>query len=242
MSTSERSQRERIFGVVVGVVTNTDDPDGLGRVKVMLPWLSDGVESNWARVATPMAGAMHATWFLPCVKDEVLVVFEQGLLERPYVIGALYNGQAKPPLPDGRQQLLRSRTGHMIMLEDDLSKEKAATVAVGTNADDTQKKQAAKQKQAQQTPSRITIFSVAGQLIQLDDKDGKETITVKDKAGSLVVLDSAGITIDSKKDVTVKSANNIALKASANLTIEGKEIKVTASGGFDVNSGALKVK
>jgi uncharacterized protein (DUF2345 family) len=73
---------------------------------------------------------------------------------------------------------------------------------------------------------------------------------VKDKAGSLIVLDSSGITIDSKKNVTIKAASNIelnaksdiALKASGNLTIEGKAVKVTASGGFDVNSGALKVQ
>ena len=45
----------RIQGVVVGVVTNNQDPDGMGRVKVKFPWLSDADESNWARVAAPMA-------------------------------------------------------------------------------------------------------------------------------------------------------------------------------------------
>jgi uncharacterized protein involved in type VI secretion and phage assembly len=48
----------RIFGVVVGVVTNNKDPDNLGRVKLKFPWLSDQDEdeSNWARIAAPMAG------------------------------------------------------------------------------------------------------------------------------------------------------------------------------------------
>jgi uncharacterized protein involved in type VI secretion and phage assembly len=46
----------RVHGVVIGVVTNNKDDQGLGRVKVRFPWLSGAVESHWARVATPMAG------------------------------------------------------------------------------------------------------------------------------------------------------------------------------------------
>src|SRR2546421_452058 len=45
------SKHGRIAGVVVGVVTNNQDPDGLGRVKVKFPWLSDTDESHWARMA-----------------------------------------------------------------------------------------------------------------------------------------------------------------------------------------------
>ena len=42
-------KRSKIQGVVIGVVTNNEDPDGMGRVKVKFPWLSDEDESNWAR-------------------------------------------------------------------------------------------------------------------------------------------------------------------------------------------------
>src|SRR4051812_31769405 len=90
--TSARAERTgRIYGVVVGVVTNNQDKEGLGRVKVKFPWLSDADESNWARIATPMAGASRGVFFLPEVDDEVLVVFEQGLVSRPYVLGGLWN-------------------------------------------------------------------------------------------------------------------------------------------------------
>ena len=61
-----------VHGVVVGVVTNNEDPDDMGRVKVKLPWLSDKEESNWARIATPMAGKERGVYFLPEVDDEVL--------------------------------------------------------------------------------------------------------------------------------------------------------------------------
>jgi uncharacterized protein involved in type VI secretion and phage assembly len=59
----------RIQGVVVGIVTNNQDPDGLGRVKVKFPWLSDVDESTWARIAAPMAGDQRGVYFLPEVDD-----------------------------------------------------------------------------------------------------------------------------------------------------------------------------
>ena len=68
----------RITGVVLGIVTNNNDPDKLGRVKVRFPWLSGSTESHWARVATPMAGNGRGLYFLPEVDDEVLVLFERG--------------------------------------------------------------------------------------------------------------------------------------------------------------------
>jgi uncharacterized protein involved in type VI secretion and phage assembly len=87
----------RIHGVVVGIVTNNQDPDGLGRVKVKFPWLSDVDESTWARIAAPMAGDQRGVYFLPEVEDEVLVAFEHGDVRFPYVLGALWNGKDAPP-------------------------------------------------------------------------------------------------------------------------------------------------
>jgi len=52
----------RFFGVTIGVVTNNKDPDGLGRVKTSLPWMADQVETDWARVVTPMAGSGRTRW------------------------------------------------------------------------------------------------------------------------------------------------------------------------------------
>ena len=65
-------------GVVVGIVTNNQDPEGQGRVKVKFPWLSDDAESSWARVASPLAGADRGLFILREVNDEVLVMLEQG--------------------------------------------------------------------------------------------------------------------------------------------------------------------
>jgi phage gp45-like len=79
-------------------VTDVNDPDSLGRVKVEL-YATDTTQdvALWARVAAPFAGADRGAFFLPQPEDEVLVVFVGGDTRAPIVIGGLWNGSAKPP-------------------------------------------------------------------------------------------------------------------------------------------------
>jgi uncharacterized protein involved in type VI secretion and phage assembly len=121
-----------LAGVGVGVVTNTRDPDGLGRVKLRLPWLSPDTETDWARIAAPMAGPGRGAYFPPEVDDEVLVAFEHGSPQRPYVIGALWNGVDKPPDPNENGtndiRVIKSRSGHVIRLTDTEGGEKIEVI------------------------------------------------------------------------------------------------------------------
>ena len=90
--------------VVVGVVSQTNDPDGLGRVRVTYPALGDNAEGWWARIASPAAGTDRGLLMMPVVGDEVVLAFEHGDARRPYVLGAVWNGKAKPTdlvKPDG---------------------------------------------------------------------------------------------------------------------------------------------
>src|SRR5215472_353851 len=115
LSPAGQHESDRIYGVVVGIVTNNQDPDGMGRVKVKFPWLSDQDESWWARIATVMAGSSRGSYFLPEVNDEVMVAFEHGDVRFPYVLGALWNGKDSPPTTnsDGKNsiRLIKSRSG-----------------------------------------------------------------------------------------------------------------------------------
>jgi uncharacterized protein involved in type VI secretion and phage assembly len=112
------------MSLVVGVVTQNKDPDQLGRVRVKYPALGEGVESWWARVASMGAGQERGALMLPVVGDEVVVGFEQGDVRRPYVLGSLWNGQARPgtelPQQDGSYVL---RSDHRVALaaKDDVS-------------------------------------------------------------------------------------------------------------------------
>ena len=73
-------------GLAVARVTQNQDPDGLGRVRVRFPWFDDS-ESFWARLATPMAGKDRGLVLIPEVDDEVLVGFEREDLRFPYTLG-----------------------------------------------------------------------------------------------------------------------------------------------------------
>lgn len=87
--------RDHLHGLVCAVVTNVDDPDKKGHVKVALPWLAPDYESDWARVVTLASGPRTGALFLPEVGDEVLVGFEFGDARRPYVLGGLINDNTK---------------------------------------------------------------------------------------------------------------------------------------------------
>jgi uncharacterized protein involved in type VI secretion and phage assembly len=108
----------KINGVVIGIVKDLDDPKKLGRIKITFPWLPETNKSFWARIATTMAGANRGTWFMPEKEDEVLVAFERGDPDHPYIIGFLWNGQDKPPRTDPKKRLIRSVNGHEIEMYD----------------------------------------------------------------------------------------------------------------------------
>ncbi len=118
-------------GVVTGLVTNVNDPDNLGRVKVKYAWLGE-IESDWIRIATPMGGPKRGFYYLPEVNDEVLIAFAHGNTHHPYIVGFLWNNQDKPPKPNSEvasggivnERIIKSRSGHLIILDDTDGQEK----------------------------------------------------------------------------------------------------------------------
>ncbi len=122
-----------VYGAVIGIVSNVDDPDSLGRVKVRYPWLKDDSESPWARIVSFMAGPSRGSVFRPETGDEVLVLFEHGDVRFPYVIGAVWNGKDAMPSErggdrDNAVRLIKSRSGHKILLDDTSGSEKVTVI------------------------------------------------------------------------------------------------------------------
>lgn len=106
-------------GVVPAIVTNNKDPRHWGRVKVAFPWLGEEVESDWARVAVS-GGDVTA---VPLVGEEVLVAFEQGNFNHPFVLGGLRNGQKTLPKAaqsgdPSRVNIWQSPGGHRLLFDD----------------------------------------------------------------------------------------------------------------------------
>ena len=195
----------RFYGVAVGVVTNNQDPDGLGRVKVRFPWLSDEDESHWARVVTPMAGNQRGLYFLPEVDDEVLVAFQHGDIRFPYILGALWNGKDKPPESnDGANNLrtIKSRSGHIIRLDDTDGAEKIEII------------DKVRRTALSSTPLRTLSLLAA-------DAD----ITIR-SASSKLILQGNGIEMKSQAGVKVEASQGMELKAGSQLNIKGSVVNI----------------
>lgn len=127
--------------MLVGIVTDNDDPQGWGRVKVKFPTLTEEHSSNWARVVSIGAGNGRGFDCLPEIDDEVLVAFEHGDIHRPYIIGGVWNGKDAPPVhvddsvvdSKVRSRTFKTRTGHQIQfIEEDKGGSKAG-VYIETN-------------------------------------------------------------------------------------------------------------
>jgi uncharacterized protein involved in type VI secretion and phage assembly len=234
----------RIGGVVVGIVRDIKDPENLGRVKVDFPWMADAsaavsvsgsddrAHSYWARIATLSAGNNRGTFFIPEVGDEVLVAFEHGDVNRPFVLGALWNSDDPPPeTMDGggnnNLRTIRSRSGHVITLNDDA---------------DNQKEQ-------------ILIKSQGGHQITLDDDSGQGKIELKTSAGHTMTLDDAGslLTITDKSGNKLEfdaNAGSLAIEASGNTDQKvGGNLNITVTGsatlsapsGITIDSTSVKL-
>lgn len=181
-------------GVVVGIVTNNNDPEGLGRVKVKFPWLAEDEESTWARVASPMAGQDRGFYYLPEVNDEVLVAFEHGDIHRPYILGALWNGQDNPP---EQNSAVLNESGQV---------------------------------------SKRIIKSRSGHTIILDDTTGGGGITIEDRSGNKMVIDSGAnamqltvqgnLDIEAQGKVTIKGQAGVEINSSANVDVKGAMVNL----------------
>ena len=128
ISQQKGADTSKIDGVMVGTIIDNKDPESLGRVRVQFPWKTAMHQTAWVRMAVPMAGNNRGTYFMPEVGDEVLVAFEQGSLDAPLVIGALWSSKDKPPETNqtshNDRRLIKSRSGHQIILDDTAGNEK----------------------------------------------------------------------------------------------------------------------
>jgi hypothetical protein len=112
----------RVYEAMIGIVTDNKDPQRLGRVRIKYPVLSEQDASWWAPIVMLGAGKNRGWFFIPEVKDEVLVMFEHGDMNRPIIVGSLWNGKDKPAdkNPGGNpRRVIKSRQGSKIIFDDD---------------------------------------------------------------------------------------------------------------------------
>jgi uncharacterized protein involved in type VI secretion and phage assembly len=202
----EDRNNSRVYGVVTGIVQDLKDPLSLGRVKVIFPWLAeqreetvhiedkeDRAHSYWARMATLMAGPKRGTFVIPEIDDEVLVAFEHGQLDRPVIVGMLWNKDDMPPESmdaDGKNNIRSfcSRSGHRVVFDDSDDK-----------------------------PSILIVDKTKKNSIFIDSAKNNMEIKVE---GDLTITVGGKLTITAKKDIAIESSAAISMKAQTDMSLE----------------------
>ncbi|GAA2947210.1 VgrG-related protein [Streptomyces flavovirens] len=197
----------RMPGLAIGVVTDVREGGSQrGWVKLTFPWLDDTYVTDWVRTVQ-WGGQGGGGVFSPEVNDEVLVGFEQGLLDSPYVLGGLYNGVDKPsphdvPLIDSasgkvNRRSLVSRSGNRLELLD-----------------------------APRGPSGVRLASGDKRLeVLLDERRDRIELTVYGPGGtralSSVTLSPTGITLDAGTGNVTINGRSVTVNGKADVTVEG---------------------
>ena len=208
----------------LATVKENNDNKGQGRVKVAFDWQKNGKTTNWIRVQTPNAGVSGAVpknrgWvFVPEVGDQVMVSYEHGNPDRPYVTGSVFHsGSGKGGDKDNKVKSIITRSGNAIVFDDE-------------------------------TGSIVITDQTGKQLIILDGTDAitvmaKKSITLTNEAESVIVMDDKSIglqadtiALEGRKSVTLLSGNECMVLSSEKSIISssGTNIKQEAAKDYDV--------
>ncbi|WP_327177133.1 VgrG-related protein [Streptomyces sp. NBC_01335] len=208
----------RLPSVANALVTDVNDPLKQGRVKLRFPWLDDTYVSDWTRTVQ-MGGLAGGGIFPLDVNDEVLVGFDRGALDHPFVIGGLYNGKDVPtPVKDVplHNSVSKKATRHTVSDRD------------GNRVD----------LLSQKTGGRKQGVRLASG----DDKliihlDRTKTEIVVDSKGTVKITGSRSVSVEAGTDLTLSARRALTIKSGGPLSISGGgAVNVRAAGELGLNS------
>lgn len=182
-------------------VTDNEDKQKFGRIRVQFPWqeIQDKeMKTPWLRLVTPYAGGEKGHLFVPEIGEEVIVGFEMDNAERPYIIGALYNGgEGKPDekwaasnSEKGTKdniKAIRTRGGHTILFNDRGDR---------------------------------------GLLEIYDNKGNTYHITLSADDKKITICSAGDIEINADGSITMNARNDIKMNANKEITIQAAKVKV----------------
>ena len=205
------------------------DPKKIGRVRVRFAWQeAKGDGSPWIRVSMPFATNGGGVKFNPQPDDEVMVSFEEGNVERPYVSGYLLSPRSNESwkaLPD---RTITSKNGHSITFNDNkdggnffynlypgLSLIKSFfPMSVWPNA----------------LTDKDECLALSGGM-SISDRYGLYKITASSDSRSIMIQSSMG-------NVTLNAFTGINITApNGNINISGKNVNIKASNKVNITSG-----
>jgi uncharacterized protein involved in type VI secretion and phage assembly len=204
----------RLYGVVLAQVVDNLDRTGMGRVQIRLPFLPG--TDPWARVATFMAGmnevgTRYGAYFIPQKGDEVLVAFNCGDVNEPYILGCLWAEMAPPPTLDPTdavsKRILRTPTGQEVEFDD---VRQSITI---TNS----------------TDQKITIDPTK---VEMETTEGKTTLTLN-TTGTVSIQSTLGIEL--KAPTITIEGDTVTLKGKVRTTIGNGQICDISAGLVKIN-------
>jgi hypothetical protein len=198
----------------VGIVTDNADPENMGRVKVKYPWLSENDTSDWARVVSVGAGKDRGIQYTPEVNDEVLVGFEAGDINHPYVLGGLWNGADAPSLSSSEavknggvmQRIIKSRTGHVIILDDSDDK-----------------------------PGIYIRDKTGNNIVEIDSTSNAMKIHID---GDTEIIARGNLKLESQQEITIKAAMGLKMDGGPSAELKAVNTNVKADAALDLNGSA----
>lgn len=222
------SNKPTAGGVLTGLVTDNNDPESRGRVKVKLTSMGENIESFWLPLVSTNAGNTRGIAFLPEINDEVVVAFQNGDANHGYVLGMVWNGADPLPKPTGQllsgrsvvRRVIRSRVGHEIVLVDfPITPEGIIIIDKTTN----------NFIKVMTQPDKIEIQCQSD--IQVTSKTGN--ITVKADAGK--------VTIQAAQNIELNATAQVKIHGGAGVQITGAMIDVKADGITNVKGAMVNI-
>lgn len=237
----------RMYGVTPGIVAKKYSTEMPGRVCVQIPVRDE--EANvlkWARVAMISAGKKWGTFFMPEIGDQVLLAFEEGNIDKPYIIGCVHKDNTsflgKVADEDNRYKCIATKNGTRILF------------------DDNKEGEGDKDKITVETAKSICSISMdnENQKIVISDKGKKNQVEMKLESGEInvkaekkmvveigdikVIIDgsSGKLTVKCSKFV-LSSSDGIKLESDNMASLKGGNTTVEGSSGLKLSSGNAAV-
>ncbi len=217
------------------IVTDNQDPDQLGRVKVRFYWMPEGESTNWIRVQStsagqsPATGSAHGLLFIPSVDDEVMVGFQQGDPSRPFVSGSVFHGGNSTGVqPDDVISKIVSNSGHTIELNDTDGEE---TITIYDKEQNVIQFNTVEKSIKIQSVENIEMIA---KNIKLSAEENIELGATKD----INVVADGALGLQSTKDTTIKADGATTIEATKDATLKGMNLVAEGSQNADLTGGA----
>lgn len=197
--------------VLFGVVVDSNDPDGMGRVQVRLASFSGDVTLPWIRVLQPLASNKSGSFLLPEKDDNVVILAGPGGPKGMVVLGCLYSGKRLPFIKDdgkNNKKQVYTRAGNEVTIDDTAGAEKITI---------------------QTKESKVKIeFDQAGMKLSLF---GKTEVNVSSETKVVVTA----------KDIELTANAGVVVKGTQSVTVEGAQVEVKATGNVKVSGAMIEL-